>query len=252
VEGDKMNNRHLIAGLLLFAFIVMPVSDSYAVEGLIYKYDSMNRLVGAESNKYDEVYVYDGVGNRMKKYQRRPDYRYNEILVRFKIEISDTEILSIVTSQGGQILKVIRPPGESIYYIRMGDDQFGYTAVAQWQALPQVESVELIALRYPLDDPSYEILPLKIVRTGAFFYSIADAYNASADGDTIQVQAVELYENITINRNISVSIDGGYDEVYSAIAGVTSIKGMIQTMPGGGVLNIKNIRIDTSALPLSY
>ncbi len=48
-------------------------------------------------------------------------------------------------------------------------------------------------------------------------------------------------ESLTVNRNISVTLAGGYDCAFTSNSGnTTSLKGMIQTMAGGGTLTITN------------
>ena len=78
--------------------------------------------------------------------------------------------------------------------------------------------------------------PVKI--SGAipqYYSSIQAAYDAAADGDTIEVQAAELTGNIDINRNISVIIKGGYDCNFSTYLQNTIING-VMTLNGGSLI----------------
>lgn len=72
------------------------------------------------------------------------------------------------------------------------------------------------------------------------FTTLQAAYNAAIDGDTIKVHAASFDGDITVNRPISISIEGGYAIDYMSITGTTNLRGMIQTQPGAGLLNIKN------------
>lgn len=75
----------------------------------------------------------------------------------------------------------------------------------------------------------------------ANYTSLQNAYNAAADGDTIQNQAVTLNENVNANRNISVTIDGGYNCYYSSNPEKTTLKGALTI--NSGTVNIKNFNL---------
>ncbi|KUG22535.1 hypothetical protein ASZ90_007689 [hydrocarbon metagenome] len=75
---------------------------------------------------------------------------------------------------------------------------------------------------------------------GTSYATLQAAYVAANNGDTIKVKAVNITENINVNRDIWVNIEGGYDDNYSSIIGNTTLQGMIQTFAGGGTLTIKN------------
>jgi|GEM_PF-4883959 len=68
--------------------------------------------------------------------------------------------------------------------------------------------------------------PARLGRTSPVNYlSIQSAYNAAADGDTIQGNMYDHYESLRLDRNISVTLDGGYSCDYSSITGNLTIKG---------------------------
>lgn len=67
--------------------------------------------------------------------------------------------------------------------------------------------------------------PVKNTRTNITYPSLQAAYNAASDADIILIQSVELTENFNANRNIWVTIDGGYNSDYSANPGTTTIQG---------------------------
>ncbi|HEX8949940.1 MAG TPA: hypothetical protein VF790_13305, partial [Dissulfurispiraceae bacterium] len=73
-----------------------------------------------------------------------------------------------------------------------------------------------------------------------YFTTLQAAYDAAAGGNTIQVQAVSLMEALNVNRNISVTLDGGYSNDFSAKVDNTTLKGQIQTFAGGGTITVKN------------
>ncbi len=87
---------------------------------------------------------------------------------------------------------------------------------------------------------------VRIVRTQPLYYStLQAAYNAAVNGDIIQSQAVQFTENLTVNRNIVVTLEGGYNCEYTTNSGSTTrIKGMITTTAGGGTITIKNFVLE--------
>jgi hypothetical protein len=64
---------------------------------------------------------------------------------------------------------------------------------------------------------------VRIVRAGspvANYSTLLDAYNAAQDNDVIQSGAINLTENLTLNKPINLTIEGGYDCAYgNLIAG---------------------------------
>jgi len=81
--------------------------------------------------------------------------------------------------------------------------------------------------------------PIKIGDSN--YMTLQAAYNAASDGSTIKCQAITLIESLTVNRNINVTLEGGYDSGYTTNYGnTTSIKGMITTTAGGGTITIEN------------
>ncbi|HDH11382.1 MAG TPA: hypothetical protein ENG83_04150 [Nitrospirae bacterium] len=61
------------------------------------------------------------------------------------------------------------------------------------------------------------------------------------DGDTIQAQALTFTENLNFNRNISVTLEGGYDCNYSAIIGNTTLNGNMTI--SNGTITTENLII---------
>lgn len=78
------------------------------------------------------------------------------------------------------------------------------------------------------------------------YTSIQSAYNAATSNDTIKCLSTQFNESlITVNRNISVTLEGGYNcEFTSNTGNTTSVKGMIRTTAGGGTMTIKNFVLE--------
>lgn len=83
-------------------------------------------------------------------------------------------------------------------------------------------------------------LPVKIGTS--YFSTLQAAYNAAADGNTIQSLALDFAENLAVNRAISVTLEGGYMCGFSANPpGMTTIKGEPHT--GDGTIKMRNLQI---------
>jgi PKD repeat protein len=77
---------------------------------------------------------------------------------------------------------------------------------------------------------------------GTRYNTLQDAYNFADGGEEILVRASDSYtENITLNRNILITLRGGYDCGYTSIEGVTTLNGTI-TIDSGTVI-IENIEL---------
>lgn len=86
--------------------------------------------------------------------------------------------------------------------------------------------------------------PVRNDRTSEYYSTLQAAYNdpATMDGDTIQSQAIVLTEDLSMNRDISVIIEGGYDCDYTTIIGRTILNGDMTIT--NGTLNIRNFILE--------
>jgi alpha-tubulin suppressor-like RCC1 family protein/subtilisin family serine protease len=70
---------------------------------------------------------------------------------------------------------------------------------------------------------------------------IQPLYNGAVDGDIIKVMVGDLTENPVFNRNVSVSIGGGYDSSYRQVVGATAIHGKVTI--SNGKVSLENVSI---------
>ncbi|UCH82013.1 MAG: hypothetical protein JSW20_05140, partial [Nitrospiraceae bacterium] len=77
-------------------------------------------------------------------------------------------------------------------------------------------------------------LPVGIVDVPPVYYTVLqDAYDAMVSGDTIQSQAIVFIENLLIDMNISVTLNGGYDCDYNdPPSGETTLNGNMTISDG--------------------
>lgn len=75
--------------------------------------------------------------------------------------------------------------------------------------------------------------PVKIASvSGSGYSTIQSAYDAAAQVDAIQILAQTFTENLFLNRQVSVTLTGGYDSTYTSPQGVTTINGTMTVSDG--------------------
>lgn len=79
--------------------------------------------------------------------------------------------------------------------------------------------------------------PVKV--NGAYFALFQDAYNAMATGATLTIEAnaLDIHENLVFDRDIAVTINGGFDNSFSDNSGMTTIHGTITVTKGVLILD---------------
>ncbi len=78
------------------------------------------------------------------------------------------------------------------------------------------------------------VLPVKIKGTSQHHPSMQDAYDDALDLDIIRSQTEEITGDLNIDRNISVTLQGGYNCSYLPDGGKTTLRGTL-TISGGAV-----------------
>jgi fibronectin type 3 domain-containing protein len=87
-------------------------------------------------------------------------------------------------------------------------------------------------------------LPVRNQNTGMTYDSLQNAYAAASDGHTIQAQGIPIDGNLTVNRDVSITLEGGYSCDFGAFAGINTILNVwMKTMPGSGTLVVKNFQL---------
>lgn len=84
-----------------------------------------------------------------------------------------------------------------------------------------------------LDGDTIPTLPVRIPEGSPLYYSsLQSAYDDALDGETIQSQAWHFQENLTFDRNISVTMEGGYDPFYTNNPQGSTINGSVTITDG--------------------
>jgi hypothetical protein len=82
----------------------------------------------------------------------------------------------------------------------------------------------------------YNINDIRIKNaTQGYYTTLQEGYNSAVNGDIIQSPAIVITGDLNINRNISITFEGGYDCFYSTQVGYSTLKGDI-TLSNGTVI----------------
>lgn len=68
--------------------------------------------------------------------------------------------------------------------------------------------------------------PFRIMGTLDYFGTLQSAYSAAMTGSTIQCQAVDTLEELLLDLNLDVTLDGGYDAEFLSETGATQLKSL--------------------------
>jgi len=75
--------------------------------------------------------------------------------------------------------------------------------------------------------------PVRIAGTTPMYYpTLQSAYDAAVDGDTIQTRSIVFSDNLNADRNIAVTIEGGFDCSYSEVTGNSVFNGVMTVSDG--------------------
>jgi len=130
------------------------------------------------------------------------------------------------------------------------------TNISSWlpvASFPDVDFSKDIDGYYAPADSSYDIgaheyssicanKPARTGGTSNYYDSIAAAYSAASDWRTIQMQNKTFNEDLSLTRNVSVKLSGGYDCSYSLKPGFTILSGSL-TAGGNGIVIIDGLII---------
>ena len=234
-----MRSRAYRKRLLLFLISAVIFSfvqsvSSFATEDTVnYYYDDLNRLIRIEDTINNKVveYVYDEVGNRTSKGSYAPITRTINALVNNSAYGSISPVGSVQVAYKSDKTFTITPnAGYEISDVLVDTVSVGYENTYTFTSVVANHTISAIFQTY--------VSPYRIGATQ--YTTLQEAYNAASDGAIIKAKAKTYTENLTVNRNIAVSIEGGYDPGFTSSTGMTSLKGWIQTTDTGGTLTIKN------------
>lgn len=78
--------------------------------------------------------------------------------------------------------------------------------------------------------------PIQVSRATPVYYSfIQNAYNAAQSGELIKLAASST-ENLTLSRNVNLTIRGGFTSSFSTVSGTTSVTGSLTVQAGSNLI----------------
>jgi hypothetical protein len=87
----------------------------------------------------------------------------------------------------------------------------------------------------------YDIFVLKLIEPAcsppvkvntAYFNTVQDAYNAAANGSTVQISGQVFTEDVSLTRNITTIFSGGYDCEFAITTGYSTVDGSFTIKDG--------------------
>jgi PKD repeat protein len=80
--------------------------------------------------------------------------------------------------------------------------------------------------------------------TPSYYSTLQEAYNAAGNGDTIQSMEYTFIEELVLNRDITVTIEGGYNCNYLTVDGNTTVQVQDSVTIESGKVTIENFVIE--------
>jgi hypothetical protein len=79
------------------------------------------------------------------------------------------------------------------------------------------------------DDPDNPCAnrPVRIGVPPAYYDDIQGAYDSAADGETLEIHGIYFEETLELDREVSVTLEGGYDCGYKVESGMTRVKSAV-------------------------
>ena len=95
--------------------------------------------------------------------------------------------------------------------------------------------------RYPVRDI---VRFVKLFGAETYFASITDAYAWALSGTSASFQATSRVfgGNVTLDRNVTLSLTGGFDDLFATNAGLTVIQGILTVEIGS--LTVGNMVVE--------
>ncbi|RJR17616.1 MAG: hypothetical protein C4581_07790 [Nitrospiraceae bacterium] len=124
---------------------------------------------------------------------------------------------------------------QTLWYRDNDEDGYGNPAIYLQQCTVPSGPTPYVLNTLDYNDTDPSIGPsVKLSGTSAGYYlSLQAAYDEASNGDTIQAAAVVFNENLYIDQNKSVAIDGGYNGTFTSSSGSTTIQGNMSVAGGG-------------------
>jgi YD repeat-containing protein len=246
-------SRGLLRAVIMFTLLFALAVFSYA-ETATYIYDELNRLKRVEYTDGTAIeYSYDKVGNRLG-------------VTIFETEPPQGSITAPASSNSTNVTLTLNcTDNVGCYQMQLSNDNnhwsdlLDYATTTNW-ILQCGDGQKTVYVKYKDAAGNWSSTyqtSINLVTDGcanpyvkvgeAYFCTLQKAYSDSAttDNSVIQSRAMQFVENLVVDRNIVLTLRGGYDCNFSTYTGnTTSIKGMISTTVGGGKITLGNVILE--------
>ena len=244
-------------------FLILIASGIAFAETAVYTYDAAHRLIQVNENGTIIEYQYDSVGNLQQRLRRfiattDPADKYFGSIEAGNSSAPQT--FTITNAGTASItLNTVGLSGADVSSFSLTNGCAGLllpgtTCSLQITFMPTSTGTKIASAQVTFSDPATLKLDIPVTGTGftqgvrivrgtpVYFGTFQAAYNAAVSGEVIQIQAVTLVEDVVLNRDIAVSVEGGYDANFTTNnGGLTFIQGSIHTSAGSA--NMMNMRV---------
>ncbi len=229
--------RHKLSLTAAAAILAILFVCSIGHAGIQYVYDELNRL--AEVHYADGttiLYSYDEIGNRqMQVVTHAPYMPSNPALPNGSTDVQPSVDLSWA---GGD------PDGDTVTYkVLLDTSSLPSTLVSDGSSLAAYHAQNLncettyywsvssidshgVVTRGPVwHFTTGTCSVVKNMRNGLSYSTLTASYRDAQDGDEIRCRGIRISDSLTLDRNISLTIDGGYDSAFSFNPDKTTLVG---------------------------
>jgi YD repeat-containing protein len=203
-----------------------------------------------------QFFAVDGVGNAEEV--RTQSYTFDTTLPTGTILIAAG---AAYTNNAGVDVSLTCSDVAGCAQMKFSNDNVSYSTpeafnVTRVWSLPSGDGVKTIYVRFMdsagnWSNPASDTITLDttcsnpFIRIGSTSYpTLQAAYDAAMEGQTIQSRYGPFPESLTLNRNINVTFDGGYNCGFTAPNGMTILNGNITGTSGTGTTTISNFDIE--------
>lgn len=221
--------RHKILMVLAVVMILFKPDIGICSETVQYTYDELNRLKQATYGDGTVIiYNYDEIGNITNRNVTKPNM--HTITVIQSTGGTITPGTTSVTYHGSAAFTISPDPGYHTVDVIVDGSSLG--SWPNW-------SVSNIDKDYTITASFTETAPFRV--NGIDYSTLQEAYDNAPDGSTVKCQSITFTGGLTASRNISVTIDGGYNADFTSNPTKTTLVGMMTI--NNGTVTIKNFNL---------
>lgn len=233
---ETQSNHKILAGLLVLAFILLFSTLAIAAP-VTYTYDDAGRLIREDGNGTAVEYIYDEVGNLLQRQVSVSSVTY----ISGTVTSGGVPLSGVTLTLSGSSSGTATTFGSGAYsFSGLGNGSYTITpSKTGYTFTPANLAVTISGSNVTGQDFAGVTMSVRIAGAVPVYYStLQDAYDVAGDGAIIQSRATDFTENLTMNRPITVYVEGGYDAAYATHIGNTVLHGALSV--SNGAVTMKN------------